>query len=180
MDPFSDAELVQQCLQGQKEAFAELVERHQGCVFNVAYRMTNNREDAADLAQEAFVRAYRKLAQYRPDYAFRNWVVTICANMTKNRFRSRVRRWQAEEAYADAGAQAGPAGGTLGAMVVEALEGLNEKLRLPLVLKHVEGFSYEEVAAMLGLGVSAAKMRVKRGKDELLRLVESAQAGGGM
>lgn len=174
-DP-SDAQLVERCLDGQREAFATLVERYQEPVFNVAYRMTNNREDAADLAQDAFVRAYRKLAQYRPEYAFKNWVITICVNLTKNRFRSVVRRRNAEEAHLELYARHRQTmKGEVAIALGEALCRLNEKIRLPLVLKHAEGYSYEDIAEMLGLGVSAVKMRVKRGRDELVRVIRRPQ-----
>ena len=71
MDQIPDAELVRRCLDGREEAFAELVERYQGPVFNIAYRMTSNYAEATDLAQEAFIRAYRKLSRYKPEYSFR-------------------------------------------------------------------------------------------------------------
>lgn len=179
MTEVPDAELVRRCLDGRREAFAALIERHQEPVFNIAFRMTRSHADAADLAQEAFIRAYRKLARYKPEYPFRNWVMTICVNMTKNSFRSKVRRREAEATHQElrshdaSGVSASPAGTALG----EALHKLSPKWRVPLVLKHVEGFSYEEIAQMLGLGLSAAKMRVQRGRNELIRLVRSTEGG---
>ncbi len=164
----SDAALVEQCLAGNKEAFAHLVRRHQTAVFNLALRWTRDRDDAADLAQEAFVRAYRKLATYNAAYAFRNWVLTICANQAKNRIRSEDRRRRAHEGHAELYPRHQSGSDPLAAGLAEALGRLPEKLRIPLVLKHVEGLSYEEVAGVLGIGVSAAKMRVKRARDQLI------------
>ncbi|MDF7807416.1 sigma-70 family RNA polymerase sigma factor [Pontiellaceae bacterium B12219] len=93
----TDQELVKASLEGNRSAFALLVSRHQDSVFGLAVGMTRNREDAADMAQEAFIKAYNKLEQYNPEYAFRSWILRICANQTKNLFRKRTRRRDAEE-----------------------------------------------------------------------------------
>jgi RNA polymerase sigma-70 factor (ECF subfamily) len=172
----SDADLVAQCLDGRKDAFGELVRRYQDPVFNLAFRMTGNRAEAEDLAQEAFLRAYRKLAQYRPEYAFRNWVMTICANQTKNFFRRAVRRRRAEETHLELAPHPAGRDGPAYRAFEEALARVPDALRVPLVLKHVEGFSYEEVADTLRIGISAAKMRVKRGRDELIRILRADKA----
>ncbi len=167
----SDATLVEQCLGGRKDAFTGLVRRYQDAVYNLAYRWTGDRDEAADLTQETFIRAYRSLGSYRPDKLFRNWVLTICANLAKNRFRSETRRRRAQETHVELyGPTDGPGPGRDG--MDEALARVPEKLRVPLVLKHVEGLSYEEVAGVLGIGVSAAKMRVKRARDQLVALLE--------
>lgn len=167
----SDAALVEQCLGGRKEAFATLVERHQGAVFHLALRWTSDRDDAADLAQETFVRAYRKLGRYDAGYAFRNWLLTICSNLAKNSFRSRDRRRRAQEAHAELYPRSPDPPDPRRATLEEALRHVSGKLRVPLVLKHVEGLSYEEISQVLGIGVSAAKMRVKRARDELVRRI---------
>jgi RNA polymerase sigma-70 factor (ECF subfamily) len=167
-----DAILVEQCLNGHKEQYAELIRRHQSAVFGLAYRMTNDRDDAADLAQEAFIRAYRKLASYNAHYPFRNWVLSICANLGKNRFRGLLRRKKAEETHAEIQErETMSANDGRGDELDAAMNRLEKTLRIPLVLKHVEGMSYEEIARVLGIGVSAAKMRVKRGRDELVRFL---------
>ncbi len=167
----SDATLVEQCLGGRKDAFAGLVRRYQDAVYNLAYRWTGDRDAAADLAQETFIRAYRNLGSFRADRSFRNWVLAICANLARNRFRSEKRRQRAQEAHAELYGPVEPA--PLGDSTLDhALTRIPEKLRVPLVLKHVEGLSYEEVAGVLGIGVSAAKMRVKRARDQLVVLLE--------
>ena len=168
----SDAALVEACLNGGVQSYEELVRRHQDSVYNLAYRMTNNAHDAADLAQETFLRAYRKLATYRPRYAFRNWILTICANLAKNRFRKTARRREAEAAHAELQDLSRPVRSDVGHDVADALHRLEQKFRVPLVLKHVEGLSYEEISQILGIGISAAKMRVKRGRARLLAIVQ--------
>lgn len=172
MSNSSDAVLVQRCIDGARESYAELVRRHQGSVFGLAYRMTRNHADAEDLAQETFIQAYRKLRSYDPEYPFRTWILSICSNLTKNRFRSILRRRKAEAAHVDLHPL-----DTRGeqhdlAVLDEAIGQIPVTLRIPLVLKHVEGLAYEDIARVLGIGISAAKMRVKRGRDELVKLLQ--------
>ena len=177
MEP-TDAALVERCLAGQREAFAVLLRRHQGAVFGLACRWCRDRDDAADLAQETFVRAYRKLRTYKPEHSFRNWVLSVCANLGKNRLRSEGRRRKAHETYADLQTLGATAADPRRQVLEEALREVPETLRIPLVLKHVEGLSYDEISTVLGIGVSAAKMRVKRGRDELFRRLRPGQGEG--
>jgi RNA polymerase sigma-70 factor (ECF subfamily) len=169
----TDTELVKACLEGKRSAFAELVRRHQDSVYGLAVSMTRNREDAADMAQEAFIKAYRKLDQYNPDYAFRSWVLRICANQTKNLFRKRTHRRNAEEkALAQAAVEQDEAEPDFQELE-EALGRLPPKLCAPLRLKHIDGLSYEEISKVLGIGVSAAKMRTMRAKQQLMEMLKS-------
>lgn len=166
----SDAALVEAVLQGDRDSFSELVTRHRDVVFHVAYRLSRNRADAEDLAQDAFLRAYDKLRLYRPDFSFRTWVCTICANLTKNRFRKEARRREVErEHWADVETESGAVESCdpRTEKLESAMRQLPETLRLPLVLRHAEGLSYEEVARVLSIGVSAAKMRVARARAAL-------------
>ena len=172
----SDAQVVEQCLAGDTNAFAELVHRNQDAVFNLAWRMTGNWHEAADITQEAFIRAYQKLHSYRTEYSFKNWVMSISANLTRNRFRSHSRRQRMKETLTEMqNLEAAPAAEVKDEGLEAALSQLHETLRTALVLKHMEGMSYEEIAKTLGISVSAAKMRVARGRDELVRLLESVE-----
>lgn len=177
----TDIELVAACLSGDREAFADLVARHQNAVFNLAYRMTGNHQDAADLAQEAFIRAFQKLHTYKPDYAFKNWVLGICANLTRNRWRSEARRHALENRHAVETAQEHAAvperPDSRQAALEQALQKLPEQARVPLVLKYMEGLSLEEISQTLRLGLSAVKMRILRGREELLRLLHNTEKG---
>jgi len=172
MDERTDPELVRASLDGRQYAYEELVQRHQDAVFGLAVSMTRNREDAADMAQEAFIRAYRKLEQYNPDYSFRSWLLRICANQTKNLFRSRVNRRKMEERHMAQTEIEQNAVEPDFQVLEEALAQLPSKLGAPLRLKYMEGLSYDEVAEVLGVGVSAAKMRVLRAKKLLVEYLE--------
>jgi RNA polymerase sigma-70 factor, ECF subfamily len=173
-----DGWLVEQCLAGQREAYAELVQRYQHTVFRIALGLMRDREEAEDLAQETFVQAYRKLSTFDERYRFRNWILTICVNQGKNRIRSRVRRRNALERYALEREQATKAPQLPEHDLRRELEKIPESLRMPLLLRHGEGLSYQEVARILKIGTSAAKMRVKRGRDALLRLLQAQTQGG--
>ena len=171
MDEQTDPELVKACRDGNRGAYAELVRRHQDSVFGLAMGMTRNREDAADMAQDAFIRAYSKLEQYNPDYSFRSWILRICANLTKNLFRKRMRRRDVEERHrVQVEIEQGAADPDFQALE-EALAQLPPKLGAPLRLKYMEGLSYDEISGVLGVGVSAAKMRVMRAKKLLAELL---------
>ena len=176
MDEQTDQELVGACLAGNREAFALLVRRYQDAVFGLAVSMTRNHADAADMAQDAFVRAYTRLNQYNPEYSFKSWLLRICANQTKNLFRKRMHRQRLEDAYrleTDIGA-AGD--GTDYHELERALARLPAKLGAPLRLKYMEGLAYDEVAAVLGIGVSAAKMRVLRARNQLAEILNYEKA----
>jgi len=172
MDEQTDPELVRASLDGRPYAYEELVRRHQDAVFGLAVSMTRNREDAADMAQEAFIRAYNKLEQYNADYSFRSWILRICANLTKNLFRSRTRRRSMEERHMVQTEIEQSAVDPDYHALEEALAKLPSKLGVPLRLKYMEGLSYEEVAKTLGVGISAAKMRVLRAKKLLVEDLE--------
>ena len=171
MDERTDQELVKACLDGRRDAYAELVCRHQDSVFGLAVGMTRNREDAADMAQEAFIRAYAKLEQYNPDYSFKSWILRICANQTKNLFRKRMRRRKAEEDHLKEEEVVQSSEIPDFHQLEAALEQLRPKLCVPLRLKHMEGMSYGEVAGVLGIGVSAAKMRISRACSQLAEIL---------
>lgn len=169
----TDSELVTECLNGDEAAFADLIKRHQDAVFGLAVSMTHNSEDAADMAQDAFVRAYNKLEQYNHSYSFRGWILRICANLTKNLFRKRTRRRKVEEQHLHQikikESDVAPDFEKLEAM----LKKIPTKLQAPLRLKYMEQLSYDEIASILGVGVSAAKMRTMRAKKQLMELMRS-------
>ena len=172
MDERTDQQLVQACLSGNRDAFSKLVCRYQDSVYGLAVGMTRNHEDAADMAQAAFIRAYAKLEQYNPDYSFKSWILRICANQTKNLFRKRMRRRRAEEGHLKEEAVAQSVIDPDYEELESALAQLPPKLCAPLRLKHMEGMSYDEISAVLGVGVSAAKMRVLRARRLLAEILQ--------
>ena len=179
-DETPDSEMVENVRNGNADAFAVLVARHQDRVYNLAYRMTGNHTDAAEMAQDAFVKAYEKIDTYNAEYPFGNWVMGICANQSRNLFRSRTRRQNAEQQHVDywEAKESTPSHGSRMAELSDALMQLPEKMRVAVTLKHIEGCSYEELGALLRVGVSAAKMRVKRGLEQLAVIMTTTQGEG--
>jgi RNA polymerase sigma-70 factor, ECF subfamily len=180
-DP-DEAQLTAACLAGDTDAFSVLVDRHRDAVFNLAYRLCGNAATAEDVAQEAFIRAYRKLRQYRTSLPFRNWVLGICANLSRSRYRSWRRKRDLEQAYAEAEAVARdvtPAemDAETRAELERALTSLPPTLRAPIVLRYMEGMTVEEVAQALGLRKSATKMRLARGREHLETVLRAQGEG---
>jgi RNA polymerase sigma-70 factor (ECF subfamily) len=173
MEERTDQQLVQACLSGNRDAFGTLVGRYQDSVYGLAIGMTRNPEDASDMAQAAFIRAYIKLEQYNPDYSFKSWILRICANQTKNLFRKRMRRRKAEEGHLKEEEMVQSAIDPDYEELESALAQLPPKLGVPLRLKHMEGMDYEEISAVLGIGISAAKMRVLRAKRRLVEILQA-------
>jgi RNA polymerase sigma-70 factor (ECF subfamily) len=167
----TDQELVRECLTGKQAAFSELVRRHQDSVFGLAVSMTRNREDAADMAQDAFIKAYNKLELYNPNYSFQSWVLSICANLTKNLFRKRTNRRNSEKKHLIREQIEQDTVSPDFQALEDALDQLPPKLGAPLRLKYIEGLSYDQISEVLRIGVSAAKMRVLRAKNQLVEIM---------
>jgi len=172
----TDALLIEKCLNGQKDAFAEIAQRYQHRVYFMSLTRMRDRYEAEDLAQETFLQAYRKLASYDLQRSFRNWLFTICANLGKNRLRSRARRREVHHPNPEIKPALPHNPEHCRIDLMTALHKIPEKLRIPLFLKHVEGFSYKEISSIMKIGTSAAKMRVKRGRDQLVEHLSEKKA----
>ena len=180
-----DIEYVVQCQKGNTEAFAVLVERHQKKMLNTAYRMTGNYEDACDVVQEAFLSAYRSLKTFRRESRFSTWLYRIVVNHTK----TRVQQIKARSRYEDPADDDPPEkedGRSLcrmpsgGVPLIEQIEKreLNEKVqqcigtlddeqREVLVLRDIQGFSYEEIRDILHIPDGTVKSRLFRARTAL-------------
>ncbi len=176
--------LANASLAGDTDAFSQLVMRHQDAVYNLAYRLCHNTATAEDMAQEAFVRAFQKLHQYQSSYSFRNWVLGICANLCRSRYRWWRREKKKRQAYAVEMAihQETSENDNLEdrsqakerERLDRALAALPVRLRGPLVLKYIEGMSVQEVATTLGISLSAAKMRLARGREQMKEIMSNS------
>jgi RNA polymerase sigma-70 factor (ECF subfamily) len=179
----SDHELIAAANAGDEDAFAEIVSRYKNPITNFLYRFLNDYEEAVDLAQETFVRVYFALDRYHTDFAFSTYIYRIATNLAITEIRKRKRRsllsltglFQSSDddtvefqppdkrSLQDANLEEDERS----KVIAKAIETLPPKYRLPIVLRDVEGKSYEEVAAILDLGLGTTKSRISRGRGLL-------------
>jgi len=174
--PLPDAEVVARVLRGDAEAFGVVIRRYEGGLVRFATRMLGSRDAAADAVAESFVRAYRHLAGCREPERLRTWLYRIVANRCKSHL---ARRPVADVSLDDAPPVADPADNEAAveraeqvALVERALARLSAEKREAFVLKHVEGMSYQEMAAVTGERIPTLKMRVHRAREALLEALE--------
>ena len=184
-DGREEARVVVRCRQGEVEAFAALVERYQDGVYQVIYRMVGDREEARDLAQEAFMRALEGLGTFDVRKPFRPWMCRIAANVAIDYLRRQDHPNDVPlEAVFDVGAgreppvsgSDGPESAALSREVSDIvwreLLRLQVNWRAAIVLHHMEGMSYSEIGDILGVPRNTAKTWAHRAKGELCRSLE--------
>ena len=157
-----DSELVRACLDGHREAFDGIVERHRRQVYLVCYRYVGNHEDAADLAQDAFIRAFKGLRGFKGHSSVATWLYRIAVNVCLNRLSLKTPRPEALSPADRADPDAVPADAALvreerAAQVRDAIRRLPRKQRATLILRVYHGLPHEEIAGILGSSVGAAK-----------------------
>lgn len=181
----SDAGLVRLCLEGDERAARELVSRFRRPLFSLVYRMVRDRALAEDLAQEAFVRAFNHLDSYDPTYKFSSWLFKIGNNLAVDHLRKKGLRTvsldgapdavSAEQREATAIDPASP-GETpeeefeareLGGEIERAVGELRPEYRAAVLLRHVEGRPYEEIAEIMDVPLGTVKTYIHRGRGEL-------------
>jgi RNA polymerase sigma-70 factor (ECF subfamily) len=163
--------------EGDFRAFEELVLRHQARVLTNCRYLSGSEADAEDLAQEVFIKVFYGLPGFEGRSSFQTWVQRIksnhCINFVKKR---RLPTTGMDVPGVEDAASIPPRGPrnlereATKATVGEVLLRMSETLRIPLVLRDMDGWSYEEIADELGIGLSAVKMRIKRGREEFRRL----------
>jgi len=182
----SDLAVVARVRAGDHEAFRDLVERHSRSVFRLAYRLTGHEQDAEDVVQETFLKAFRQIAQFESRSSFSTWLYRIAVNCAHDLLRQRPRagtRASIDDPdegiaaqLADGSAEADPARELarrqIDARVQAALAELSAQERSAFVMRHYEGLSIDEIGAALDLGTSAAKHSIFRAVRKLRRLLE--------
>jgi RNA polymerase sigma-70 factor (ECF subfamily) len=169
----TEAELVRQAQLGDSEAFAALVGLHERFVYNLALRSLGNPQDAADAAQDAFVRAWLGLPEFRAQSQFRTWLYRIVINLCINRsprLRRDLETLHEEEVYASPAAESVSAeveSRELYARVHREVERLPEQFRLLVSLRYQHDLSYEEIASLLNLPLGTVKTGLFRAKNRL-------------
>lgn len=180
-----DKELVRLCKKGDIDAFEELMRKHQKRVFNIAYRMVGNYEEASDIAQETFISAYRGIEKFKEKSRFSTWLHTITINTAKNRL-IQLKNRQAREAYSIDD----PIDTPDGKMPVEptsndpsilerlevrevaekvqiCIDSLEPEFKEVIVLRDIQGLTYGEIADVLTVPEGTVKSRLFRARDSL-------------
>jgi len=188
MDRQEEQGIIARVRRGERAAFAVLVDAYAKPIFNLAFRMAGSRQDADDLAQETFLRAFEQLPRFDPERSFYTWIYTISLNLIRNHLKKTGRRRRADSLYGETatgavdsnGRPAVPHGsGDGGELHKEREEGLERclrelspDLRELFVLRFYQGFSFDVIAEITERSPSAVKMRVYRGLEKLRKRME--------
>ncbi len=181
----SDRDIVIAAQEGRESAFRELIRRYQRPVFSLIYRMVRDRELAEDLAQETFIKVLNAVDSYRPEHKFSSWIFKIANNAAIDQLRRRQLDTLSLEGAPDAITQERQAatalqlssGGEspldeleareLGSQIEAAIARLRPEYRACIILRHVEGRPYDEIAETLGLPLGTVKTYIHRARGEL-------------
>ena len=173
-----DRQAILACQRGEREAFDRLVERYQRDVYRLCFRYVNNHHDASDMAQEAFLKAFRALPGFRGESAFSTWLYRIAVNTCLNfRQSRRAPHEPLSEALPDTAAPAGERllEGERAARVRAAVAKLPEKQRATLILKLYHELTHEEVARILGSSVGTVKANLFHALGNLRKTLAGAE-----
>ena len=181
----SDAELIERCLRKDNAAWEALVVRYRRKVFHIAYKFTGRHAETEDLMQEILLKVFRSLDKFNQDADFSTWLGSVSRNYCIDHYRASKREKEVLVEDLVAFELAVATSGTNPQRVLEdrdrrsflrrGLELLPEKLREAVVLRDLQGLSYQEMAERLGLPEGTVKSRINRGREELSRLLLRAQ-----
>jgi RNA polymerase sigma-70 factor (ECF subfamily) len=191
--PAVEDQFIERLKRSDPAAFEKLVNERSGEIYGLLYRLTENAEEARDLTQETFLRAFQSIGQFRGESDLRTWIYRIAINQARNRWRWWRRRHRDSTVSIDASDAAGnsalmaqlrtgnssnPEHGALAhereRALRKALSGLRRVYREAVVLRDLEGFAYEEIAVALDISVGTVKSRLARGRQELRRKLEGS------
>jgi RNA polymerase sigma-70 factor (ECF subfamily) len=179
----SNSELVKKSQLGDRSAFEQLVLRHQELVFSLAYKLTGNREMANDVAQEAFIRAWKAIEKFRGDSTFSTWIYRITVN-TAWTLRKKAKKHNTlniDETYEPIvvdekkDPEMVAINSDLSSVLSKALNNLPVEQRIIVELKNIEGRSHKEIADYLDISVTAAKVRLHRAHQKLRQILEDVE-----
>ncbi len=185
---WTDTAAAEAARKGNQHAFRVLVERHSQSVFRLAFRMTGNEQDAEDVVQETFLRAYKQIHRFDGRAAFGTWLYRIGANCSLDLIRSRKSRkeqqaseteeeplhWLDRIAAPDPSPERITQSGQIAELIEPALKRLTDTERMAFVMRHYEGCDIAEIARTLGVQTNAAKHSVFRAVQKLRRALEPA------
>ncbi|WP_066634489.1 RNA polymerase sigma factor [Desulfolucanica intricata] len=182
----SDDVLIEKSKQGDLDAFEQLVRRYENKIYNICYRFMGNHADASDLAQETFIRLYKALPKFRGESGFMTWLYRICGNVCRDELRRQQRR---QKVFLDESSN-GPVLSAsirsqdllpeemlerqeLKLMIQSCMNSLSEDHRLILILREIQGLSYEELAEVLDCTLGTVKSRLSRARLALKEIISA-------
>jgi RNA polymerase sigma-70 factor (ECF subfamily) len=175
----TDSELVSRCLNGDNEAFSELISRYKRLIYSVAYKFSRDSEEVDDMAQEAFIKIYRSLSRYDDQYKFSTWSVKVATNICLDHVRrKKINSVSLEEVENFTGTRNSPEEYYLrkekSQVLKDAIDDLPEIYRVPIVMYHQKGMSYKEIADYLDKPMSIIKNRIFRARNTLKQSLAGA------
>ncbi len=182
---YSDEEIVQEVLAGEKQLFGVLVDRYQQPIYNLMFRYAQNRDEAAELTQDAFVRTFERLWLFRTNEVFFPWLYSLAVNLARDWRRKRNRQQagmhllqhEAADRQADEDEKTGSENRQDIEQVEHGLMELSSQTREILILRYRHGCPVRDVARAFSLSESAVKMRIKRGLAQLRDILLTKQSG---
>jgi RNA polymerase sigma-70 factor (ECF subfamily) len=169
----TDLELINACLDGDQEAFAELITRYKNLVYSLILRKTKDSDEANDFAQDVFIKIYKNLHAYSPEYKFSTWVIRITTNHIIDQHRKKKQETVSLEdhAYDLPDASASPETVYIKSEQTKRINKIVDELpsmyKIPILLYHQQGLSYQEIAEIIGEPLSKVKNRIFRGRKLL-------------
>ena len=178
-----ETSVVKRALNGEEKAFAEILDRYKGPIYGLILRMVRNKEEAEDLVQEAFIKAFNALPSFNEEYAFSTWLYKIAVNNCIDYFRKKrlatfpldkpimSKNGEIKREFSDTGST--PEHRMLSSerttMIDQAIDTLPEKYRIVIILRHKEDRAYEEIAEILEIPLGTVKARIFRAREMLKR-----------
>jgi RNA polymerase sigma-70 factor, ECF subfamily len=178
-----DETIIRKCLEGNADAYSVLVDRYKNMAYNLAFRMSGDEDTAKDLSQESFIAAYTSLREFRFNAKFSSWLYSIVLNKCRDHLRRTKDTVSADELAEvlpnrEKSPEQTASEGQDKDLLQLALDALPADYRRVLVLKHMEGMDYEEIAAITGMSVAALKVRAHRGRNMLKEAIEALENRG--
>lgn len=170
-----DFSLIKRFIDGEEQIFDELVRRHKEKVRNIIYLTLTDRDAVDDIAQDVFITVYRSLKNFRFESQFTTWLYRVTVNKCKDHLRRKsIRRivLPFRDTLEDPGYEISPESSDTKTIVRRAISQLPDKMRIPLVLKDIEGFSYQEIAETMQCEIGTVKSRIFRAREGLKKILQ--------
>lgn len=179
--PLDDELIVKRAQQGDSRALEELILAYEKRVYNIAYRFMGNEADAYDMAQEALIKLYRSIVSFKHKSSFSSWVYRLTVNTCMDGLRKRKHAPVSLEYSIEIGATSEDTGTDSpeekilsiekSEDIQKAINGLNDSYKSVVIMRDIDGFSYEEIAELLEISIGTVKSRINRGRQQLKELL---------